>query len=159
MLHAVHDRRFALTAQATKLSRPRAGNHGIRLLGDPTLEHAGALEDETPRLPGEPPGDALHADECGRAIWAVHHQVFHVALALDIAGECLRDSGSVSFGMSGPSLYGCSSPCFIANWAFAPFFMSLPPLSSVWDTVTPDIASADPVGPTSLARLHAAVRP
>src|SRR2546422_3947158 len=94
MLHAVPDRRLALTAQATKLSRPGAGNHRIRLLGDPIFEHAGTLEYETPRLPGEPSGYALQADERGGAIRAVHHQVFHVALALDVVGEGLRDPGS-----------------------------------------------------------------
>src|SRR5713101_5334853 len=94
MLHAMPDRRLALTAQVTKLSRAGAGNYRIGLLGDPTLEHAGTLEYETPRLPGESSGDALQADERGGAIQAVHHQVFHVALALDIAGEGLRDPGS-----------------------------------------------------------------
>src|SRR5437870_6618597 len=93
MLSPVPNSRRALTAQAAKLFRAGARDDEIGLLRHVVLEYSSALEHETARLPGNVPDDPLEADERGRAVAAVHHQVFDMPLARDIAGERLCDAG------------------------------------------------------------------
>src|ERR1700730_6887946 len=94
MLTSVHDSRRALAAQAPKLSRAGARDDDIGLLRLAVLEYSRALEHEAARLPGNVPDDPLEADERGRAVAAVHHQVFDMPLARDIAGERLWAGGA-----------------------------------------------------------------
>jgi len=94
MLSPVANSRLALAAQASKLSCAGARNDDIGLLRHTVLEYSSALEYKAARLPAKVPDDPLEADECGRAVDAVHHQVFDMPLALDIAGERLCDGGS-----------------------------------------------------------------
>src|SRR5437667_7366047 len=93
MLSPVPNRRCPLAAQAPKLFRAGARNHEIGLLRHAVLEYSSALEHEAARFPGNVPYDPLEADERGRAVAAVHHQVFDTPLARDIAGERLCDGG------------------------------------------------------------------
>src|SRR5439155_23962713 len=93
MLNPVPNSRRALAAQATKLSGSGARDDGIGLLRHAVLEHSSALEHKAARLPCNVPDDPLEADERGRAVAAVHHQVLDMALARDITGERLRDGG------------------------------------------------------------------
>src|SRR5213079_3749804 len=93
MLSPMPDSRRALAAQASKLSRAGARDDDIRLLRRAVLEYSRTLEDEAARFPCNVPDDPLEADECGRAVAAVHHQVFDMPLARDIAGERLCDGG------------------------------------------------------------------
>ena len=46
-----------------------------------------------PTFPATVPDDPLEADKRGRAVATVHHQVFDMPFAGDIAGERLRDGG------------------------------------------------------------------
>src|SRR5881409_1713951 len=93
MLSAVPNSRRALATQATKLSGSGARHDGIGLLRHTVLEHSSALEHKAARLPCNVPDDPLEADERGRAVAAVHHQVLDMALARDIARERLCDGG------------------------------------------------------------------
>src|SRR5262249_4756536 len=52
------------------------------------------LEDEGTGPAADSSHDALEADERGRAVAAVHHQVLDPSLRLDVAGEILRDAGA-----------------------------------------------------------------
>src|SRR6266542_6568734 len=94
MLGPVPNRRCALAAQAPKLARTGAWDDGIGLLRYAVLEYPSALEHEAARFPCNVPNDSLEADERGRAVAPVHHQVFDMPLACNIAGECLCDGGS-----------------------------------------------------------------
>src|SRR5207249_4355007 len=87
MLSPVPNSRRALAAQASKLSRAGARNDGIGFLRHAVLEYSSALKHEAARLPSKAPDDPLKADERGGAVAAVHHQVFDMPLARDIAGE------------------------------------------------------------------------
>src|SRR5436309_14584113 len=82
-----------IAAHASKLSWIGPRDDEIRLLRRATLECSGALEHKAARFPCNVPDDALEADERGRAVAAVHHQVFDMPLARDIAGERLCDGG------------------------------------------------------------------
>src|SRR5207244_5162682 len=93
MFSPVPNSRCAPPAQAPKLSRSGARDDGIGLLRHAVLECSSALEHEAARFPCNVPDDPLEADERGRAVAAVHHQVFDVPLARDIAGERLCDDG------------------------------------------------------------------
>src|SRR5207244_11388118 len=87
MFSPVPNSRCALPAQAPKLSRSGARDDGIGLLRHAVLEYSRALEHEAARFPCNVPDDPLEADERGRAVAAVHHQVFDVRLARDIPGK------------------------------------------------------------------------
>src|SRR5439155_26759793 len=65
----------------------------VGLLRRAVLEYCSALEHKAARFPCNVPDDPLEADERGRAVAAVHHQVFDIPLAGDIAGERLCDDG------------------------------------------------------------------
>src|SRR5207249_8241187 len=93
MLSPVPNSRRAFAAQASKLSCPGPGDDEIRLLRRAALEYSSALEHKAARFPCHVPDDPLEADERGRAVAAVHHQVFDMPLARDIAGERLCDGG------------------------------------------------------------------
>src|SRR5207247_1336794 len=93
MLSPVPNRRRALAAQATKLSGSGARDNGIGLLRHAVLEYSSALEHKAARFPCNVPDDPLEADERGRAVAAVHHQVLDMPLARAIAGERPRDGG------------------------------------------------------------------
>src|SRR3989441_10606791 len=93
MLSPVPNSRRALAAQAPKLSRAGARDDDIGLLRRAVLEYSSSLEHEAARFPCNVPDDPLQADERGRAVAAVHHQILHMPLARDIAGERLRDGG------------------------------------------------------------------
>src|SRR5688572_20739404 len=93
MLSSVPNSRRALATQALKLSRAGARDDEIGLLRHAVLEYSSALEHEAARFPCNVRDDPLEADERGRAVAAVHHQVFDMALARDIAGEGLCDGG------------------------------------------------------------------
>src|SRR5213592_3581115 len=97
MLSPVPNSRRALAPQASKLSRAGARNDVIRLLRHAVLENSSALEHKAARFPCNVPDDPLEADERGRAVAAVHHQVFDVPLTRDIAGKALRDGGPSQF--------------------------------------------------------------
>src|SRR5881398_2247877 len=94
MLSPVPNSRRALAAQASKLSRAGARNDEIGFLRHAVLEYASALEHEAARFACNVPDDPLEADECRRAVAAVHHQVFDLPLARDVAGERFCDSGA-----------------------------------------------------------------
>src|SRR5438093_6349038 len=94
MLSPVPDSRRALTAQAPKLFRAGARDDEIGLLRHAVLEYSSALEHEAARFPRNVPDDPLEADERGRAVAPVHHQVFDMPLACNIPGEGLCDGGS-----------------------------------------------------------------
>src|SRR5882762_11373978 len=87
VLRPVADSRLALAAQASKLSSAGARNDDIGLLRHAVLEYSSALQHKAARLSTKVPDDPLEADERGRAVDGVHHQVFDTPLALDIAGE------------------------------------------------------------------------
>src|SRR5882724_883304 len=93
MLSPVPNSRRALAAQAPKVSRARAGDDEVGLLGHAVLEYSSAVEHEAARFPCNLPDDPLEADERGRAVAAVHHQVFDMPLARDITAERLCDGG------------------------------------------------------------------
>src|SRR5437667_2029908 len=94
MLSPVPNSRRALAAQASKLSCTGPRDDEIRLLRRAALEYSSALEHKAARFPCHVPDDPLEADERGRAVAAVHHQVFDMPFARDIAGERLCDGGS-----------------------------------------------------------------
>src|SRR6476659_1671074 len=94
MLSAVPNSRRALAAQAPKLPRAGARDDDIGLLRHAVLEYSGTLEHEAPGFSCNVPDDSLEADKCGRAVGAVHHQVFDMPLAGDVAGERLVDGGA-----------------------------------------------------------------
>src|SRR5688572_23818489 len=94
MLRPVANGRLALAAQASKFSCAGASNDDIGLLRYTVLEYSSALKHKAARLPSKMPDDALEADERGRTVDAVHHQVFDMPLALEIAGERLGHGGS-----------------------------------------------------------------
>src|SRR5256712_11949882 len=91
MLSPVPNSGRALAAQASKLSGAGARDAGIGLLRHAVLEDSSALEHKAARFPCNVPNDPLEAHERGRAVAAVHHQVFDMPLARDIAGKGLRD--------------------------------------------------------------------
>src|SRR6266566_4350822 len=97
MLSPVPNRRRALAPQASKRSGAGARNDVIRLLRDAVLEYSSALEHEAAHFPCNVSDDPLEADERGRAVAAVHHQVFRMPLARDIAGKGFRDGGPSQF--------------------------------------------------------------
>src|SRR5437016_8223394 len=94
MLTPVPHGRCALAAQAPKLACPGAGDDGIGFPRHAVLECPGALEDEAARFSCNVPDDSLETDERCRAVASVHHQVFDLPLACNIAGERLGDGGS-----------------------------------------------------------------
>src|SRR6266851_1607978 len=125
MLSPVPNSRRALAAQAPKLSRAGARDDEIGLLRHAVLEYSSALKHEAARFPCNVPDDPLEADERGRAVAAVHHQVFDMPLARDIARERLCDGGpsqlwyvlALTIGLLVPALDGESgvsqrSSCF-----------------------------------------------
>src|SRR6185436_1889018 len=89
MLGAVPHAGCTLAPEGAKVSGTRAGNHEVRLFRLAVLEHAGALEHKGPGLATDSPGDPFEADESGRAVAPVHHQVFDLALTLDVTREAL----------------------------------------------------------------------
>src|SRR5688572_17793026 len=91
MLRPVTDSRRALASQGPKLPRAGSRDDGIGLLRHAILEDASTLEHEAARSPCKVPDDPLEADECCRAVAVVHHHVFGMSLAGDIAGERLCD--------------------------------------------------------------------
>jgi hypothetical protein len=93
MLSPVPNSRPALAAQALKLSRAGARDDEIGLLRHAVLEYSSALEHEAARFPCNVPDDSLEAYERGRAVAAVHHQLFDMPLARDIAREGLCHGG------------------------------------------------------------------
>src|SRR5438876_12443587 len=93
MLSPVPNSRRALAAQAAKLSGTGPRYDEISLLRHAALEYSSTLEHKAARFPCHVPDDPLEADERGRAVAAVHHQVFDKPLARDIAGERLCDGG------------------------------------------------------------------
>src|SRR5213593_4529234 len=93
MLSPVPNSRRALAAKAPKLSGAGAGDDEVGLLRLAVLEYSSALEHKAARFPCNVPDDPLEADERRRAVAAVHHQVFDMPLARDIAGERLCDGG------------------------------------------------------------------
>src|SRR3989441_8391018 len=114
MLSPVPISRRALGAQAPKLSRPGARYYEIGLLRHAVLEYSSALKHEAARFPCNLPDDPLEADQRRRAVAAVHHQVFDMPLARDIAGERLCDGGpsqlwyvlALTIGLLVPALDG-----------------------------------------------------
>src|SRR5205809_7162408 len=97
MISPVPNSRRALAPQASKLSCAGARNDVIRLLCHAVLEYSSELQHKAARFPCNVPDDPLEADERGRAIAAVQHQVFDVPLTRDIAGKGLRDGGPSQF--------------------------------------------------------------
>src|SRR5947209_18500797 len=93
MLSPVPNSRRAFAAQASKLSGTGPRDDEIRLLRRAALEYSSALQHEAARFPCNLPDDPLEADERGRAVAAVHHQVFDMPFARDIAAERLCDGG------------------------------------------------------------------
>src|SRR2546428_9798929 len=93
MLGPMPNSRRALAAQAPKLSRAGARDYEIGLLRHAVLEYSSALQHEAARFPCNVSDDPLEADERGRAVAAVHHQVFDVPLTPAIAGKGFRDGG------------------------------------------------------------------
>src|SRR5580765_1607095 len=94
MLDPVPNRRRALAAQAAKVSGAGPGNNEIGFLRHTILEYSSALEHEAAGFPCDLTDDPFKADECGRAVAAVHHQVLDMSITADIAGERLGDGGS-----------------------------------------------------------------
>src|SRR4029453_7913169 len=86
-------RRRALAAQALYLSSTGSRNDKIGLLRHAVFEYSGAMEHEAACLPCNVPDDPFEADERRRAVAALHHQVFDLPLAHEIAGERLCDGG------------------------------------------------------------------
>src|SRR5258708_555997 len=97
MLSPVPDSRRALATQAPKVSRPGAWDDEIGFLGDAVFEYSGAVQHEAAAFACNLPDDPLETDEGGRAVIAVHHQVFDMPLARDIATERLCDGGPRQF--------------------------------------------------------------
>src|SRR5207302_2254768 len=93
MLSPVPNSRRSFAAQASKLSSTGPRDDDIGLLRHAALEYSRALEHKAARFSCNVPDDPLKADERGRAVAAVHHQVFDMPLARDIAGERLCDGG------------------------------------------------------------------
>src|SRR6266581_8532052 len=93
MLGPVPNSRRALAAQAPKHSGAGTRDDEVGLLRRAVLEYSSALEHKPARFPCNVPDDPLEADERGRAVAAVHHQVLDMPLARDIAGERLCDGG------------------------------------------------------------------
>src|SRR5438067_6659807 len=81
MLSPVPNSRRAFAAQASKLSGTGPRDDEIRLLRRAALEYSSALQHEAARFPCNLPDDPLEADERGRAVAAVHHQVFDMPFA------------------------------------------------------------------------------
>src|SRR5713101_6924296 len=114
MLSPMPNSRRALAAQAPKLSRAGARDYEIGLLRHAVLEYSSALKHEAARFPCNVPDDPLEADERGRAVAAVHHQVFDMPLARDITRERLCDGGpsqlwyvlALTIGLLVPALDG-----------------------------------------------------
>src|SRR5262245_59625840 len=63
MLGAMADGRAPLATQPLQLSSCGAGDDGIRLLGLPAFEHAGALQDKAAGLAAESSDHPLEANE------------------------------------------------------------------------------------------------
>src|SRR5438874_13587237 len=93
MLSPVPDSRRSFAAQASKLSGTGPRDDEIGLLRHAALEYSRALEHKAARFSCNVPDDPLEADERGRAVAAVHHQVFDMPLARDVDGERLCDGG------------------------------------------------------------------
>src|SRR5438876_12140103 len=77
----------------------RAGATGDEVgpLRHALLESSSVLEHKAARFPCNVSDDPLEADERGRAVAAVHHQVFDMPLARAIAGKGFRDGGPCQF--------------------------------------------------------------
>src|SRR5438876_10407654 len=93
MLSPGPNSRRGLAPPTLKLSCARARHDEIGFLRHAVLEYSSALEHKAARFPCSVPDAPLEADERGRAVAAVHHQVFDMPLARDIAGKGLRDGG------------------------------------------------------------------
>src|SRR5258706_11528181 len=93
VLRAVAEGRTAVSTEALELSGRGSRDDGIGLLRLGVLEYSDALEHETSGPATEAPNDPLEADERGRAVAAVHHQVLDLPFPLEIAGEGLQDGG------------------------------------------------------------------
>src|SRR6267143_6204906 len=114
MLGPVPNPRGPLPAQASKLSGSGPRDDGIGLPRHAVLEYSSALEHKAARFPCNTPDDPLEADERGRAVAAVHHQIFDMPLARDIASERLCDGGpsqlwqllALTIGLLVPALDG-----------------------------------------------------
>src|SRR5262245_11968236 len=101
MLHAVPDRGRALAAKASQISGCRVRNDRIRLFRLPILEDTGTLEYERAFLVADSPDDSLETNEGGRAVAAIHHRVFDLALSFDVPGERLLHAGACELGLIG----------------------------------------------------------
>src|SRR6266566_295385 len=95
MLSPVPNRRRALAPQASKRSGAGARNDVLRLLRDAVLEYSSALEHEAAHFPCNVSDDPLEADERGRAVAAVHHQVFRMPLAIRLLVPALDGESGV----------------------------------------------------------------
>src|SRR6266700_3791739 len=93
MHRPVPNSRRSFAAQASKLSCTGLRDDEIRLLRHAALEYSSALEHQAARFSCNVPDDPLEADERGRAVAAVHHQVFDMPFARDVADERLGDGG------------------------------------------------------------------
>src|SRR6185503_2315674 len=111
MLEPVADGGAAVPAQALQLAGAGTRHDGVALFRLPALEHTGALEHEAARPPIEASDDALETHERRRAVAPVHHQVLDVALALETAGERLRDARARQLGSVLPLTVGLLVPC------------------------------------------------
>jgi hypothetical protein len=94
MLCPVPNRRAALATETPKLASAGARDDGIGLLRQAVLECPSALQHEAARFPGNLADNALQADERRRAVASIHHQVFDLAFARNVAGERLGDGRS-----------------------------------------------------------------
>src|SRR5690348_14167478 len=93
VLHAVANGRTAIATEALKLSSRGTGDDGIRLLRLAVLEHPDPLQHKGSGLAADSSYHPLEANERGRAVAAIHHQVLNLPFPLDVAGEGLRDAG------------------------------------------------------------------
>src|SRR4029077_12071498 len=93
MFGPVPNSRRTIATQAPKLSRTGVRDYEIGLLRHAVLEYSSALKHEAARFPCPLPDAPLEAHERGRAVAAVHHQVFDMPLARDLARESLCDRG------------------------------------------------------------------
>src|SRR5256885_6337693 len=100
MLSPVPNSRRALAAQASKFSRAGASNDEIGFLRHAVLEYSSALEHKAARFACKVADDPLDADERGRAVAAVHHQVFDMPLGAISPVNVFVTAALVSFGRS-----------------------------------------------------------
>src|SRR5262245_42551723 len=93
MLRTVADGRTAISPEASQLTSPGIRDDRILLLRQAALEYANALEHKGSGLGTDSSDDPLEANERGRAVPAVHHQVLDLPFPLDIAAISLGDAG------------------------------------------------------------------